>query len=95
MAIHFWRERNRDYQSFIETFHGKHLLILEFGIGARNQMIKAPFMKLAYSEPEAFYITFNKGEVYIPEQIAEKSMGVDGDLAVIIPEILKEYRQAV
>ena len=90
-----WRERNRDYQSFIETFHGKHLLILEFGIGARNQMIKAPFMKLAYSEPEAFYITFNKGEVYIPEQIAEKSMGVDGDLAVIIPEILKEYRQAV
>lgn len=52
-------------------------------------------MKLAYSEPEAFYITFNKGEVYIPEQIAEKSMGVDGDLAVIIPEILKEYRQAV
>lgn len=37
-------------------------------------------MQLAYQEPNAFYITFNKGELYIPAVLKEKSLGVDGDL---------------
>lgn len=84
-----WRAQSERYMDFIDSFHNKKLLIMEFGVGARNQMIKAPFMKLAYSEPDAFYITFNKGEVYIQPQIQDKAMGVDGDLAVILPEVLK------
>ena len=82
-----WQAQSARYMDFIEDFHNKKLLILEFGVGARNQMIKAPFMKLAYSEPNAFYITFNKGEIYIPTQIADKAMGVDGDLSQILPQI--------
>lgn len=61
-----WNTQYQAYQTFLNEFHGKKLLILEFGVGARNQMIKAPFMKLTYAEPNAFYITFNKGEVFIP-----------------------------
>lgn len=56
-------------------------MILELGIGWRNQMIKAPLMRLAAREPNAFYVTFNKGEVYIPDEIAGKSAGIDGDIA--------------
>ena len=85
--------RYQDYQAFLAHFHGKKLLILEFGVGARNQMIKAPFMKLAYQEPAAFYITFNKGEIYIPHQIQNKAIGVDGDLALILPEVLENLKQ--
>lgn len=87
-----WQARYCDYQKFIEKFHGRKLLILEFGIGAGNQMIKAPFMKLAAAEPNAFYITFNKGELYIAPQISGKSMGVDGDLKMILPEVLSCYK---
>lgn len=79
------------YQEFIEHFHGKKLLILEFGVGARNQMIKAPLMKIAEKEPNAFYITFNRGEIYIPIQIKDKSIGVDGDLSEILPKIEEYY----
>ena len=50
-------------------------------------MIKEPFMSLAASEPEAVYITFNKGEVYIPSAIAGKSIGVDGDIGEALKEI--------
>ena len=82
-----WQAQSERYMDFIDNFHNKKLLILEFGVGARNQMIKAPLMKLAYSEPNAFYITFNKGELYIPIQIADKAMGVDGDLSQILPQI--------
>ena len=32
----------------------------------------------------------NKGEIYIPEEIKEKSIGVDGNLTVALKEIRKE-----
>ena len=38
-----WKEKAARYQEFIQNLHGKKLVILEFGIGWRNQMIKAPF----------------------------------------------------
>lgn len=87
-----WIERYNGFMEFLKTYREKHLLILELGVGARNQMIKAPFMDIAYAQPHTFYITFNKSEIYIPDCIAEKSMGVDGDLSVIIPEILEIYK---
>ena len=87
-----WKEQYKNYHSFIEYFHNKKLLILEFGVGARNQLIKAPFMNLAYSEPNAFYITFNKGELYIPHQIIDKSMAVDGDISIILPQMFEYYK---
>ena len=48
-------------------------------------------MRLAEEEPQAVYITVNKGEIYIPDLIAEKSYGLDGDLT----EVLKRLEQAV
>lgn len=69
--------------------HGKKLVILEFGVGWRNQMIKMPFMQLVSAEPYAKYITFNKGEIYIPDEIQGKSIGVDQDIAVTLREIMK------
>ena len=66
--------------SFLKKYHGKKLVILELGIGWRNQLIKAPLMRLTAKEPNAAYITVNLGEVYIMEEIKEKSFGVDGYL---------------
>ena len=51
-------------------------------------MIKEPLMQLTSSEPHAFYITFNKGEIYIPSDIADKSVGMDGDIADMLERIL-------
>ena len=82
-----FQKKMQDYQNFIKKYHGKRLAILELGVGWRNRMIKEPFMSLAASEPEAVYITFNKGEVYIPSEIAGKSIGVDGDIGEALKEI--------
>ena len=70
-----FQKKMQDYQNFIKKYHGKRLAILELGVGWRNRMIKEPFMSLAASEPEAVYITFNKGEVYIPSEIAGSRSG--------------------
>ena len=70
-----WKEKAALYQEFIQNIHGKKLVILEFGIGWRNQMIKAPLMHLAEVEPQARYITFNKGEIYIQRK-SKKNLSV-------------------
>ena len=84
-----FQSKMQDYQNFVWKYHGKNLVILELGVGWRNRMIKEPLMQLAASEPNAVYITFNKGEVYIPAEIQEKSIGVDGDIAEALHKILR------
>lgn len=75
------------WNQFLQTYHGKNLVILELGIGWRNQLIKAPLMRLTKSEPNATYITINLGEIYITEDIKEKSYGLDGYLNAILKEL--------
>ena len=57
------QSRNRLIR-FLEKYHGKKLLILELGIGWRNQLIKAPLMRLTAREPRAFYVTVNGERFY-------------------------------
>lgn len=77
-------------QAFLARYHGKRLVILELGIGWRNQLIKAPLMRLVAQEPLASYATFNLGELYIPAEIQHKSFGIDGSL----DETLAALREA-
>ena len=81
-------EKQTTYHEFLKRNHGKRLVILEFGVSWRNQLIKGPFMRLVAAEPAATYITFNKGEVYIPQEISDKSIGVDGDIGLALANIL-------
>ena len=84
-----WQEKAACYREFVNRFRGKRLVALEFGVGRRNQMIKKPFMQLVSVESLAKYITFNKGEIYIPQEIQNKSIGVDEDIAIALDKILK------
>lgn len=84
-----WQEKAACYREFVNRFRGKRLVALEFGVGRRNQMIKKPFMQLVSVESLAKYITFNKGELYIPQEIQNKSIGVDEDIAIALDKILK------
>ncbi|UTR15279.1 hypothetical protein MM221_01390 [Salipaludibacillus sp. LMS25] len=84
-----WQASYQAYQGFIENVHGKRLVLLELGVGARNQLIKAPFMNLTNREENATYITLNKGrELYIPDVISAKSIGIDGDIAEVLQQLV-------
>lgn len=75
------------FQTFLARCHGKNLVVLELGIGWRNQLIKAPLMRLVAEETNATYVTINLGEVYIAEDIKEKSFGLDGRLDELLPAL--------
>ena len=75
------------FQNFLKTYHWKKLVVLELGIGWRDQLIKAPMMRLVASEPNATYVTLNLGEIYITDNIKEKSFGLDGRLDELLPAL--------
>ena len=95
MQVHMETDRNfipdmesrKRLEIFLERYHGKKLVILELGIGWRNQLIKAPLMRLAEQEPQAVYVAINLGEIFIPDEIREKSFGLDGDLTEILRDL--------
>lgn len=98
MQIHLESDRNfiresvrqERFQAFLKQYHGRKLAVLELGIGPRNQLIKAPLMRLVEREPDAVYVTVNLGEIYIADAIKEKSFGLDGYLG----EVLSRLREA-
>lgn len=75
------------FQAFLNQYHGKKLVVLELGIGPRNQLIKAPLMRLVDMEPSATYVTINLGELYIIDNIKEKSFALDGYLGEILSRL--------
>jgi NAD-dependent SIR2 family protein deacetylase len=75
------RQRAAD---FIHQLHNKKFCVLELGIGPRNTLIKVPLMRLIAAEKQSFYITINLGQLFIPESIADRSVGIDGPLTEVL-----------
>lgn len=82
------QNKSQQANAFLNHYHSKRLVILELGIGSRNRLIKLPLMQLAARESQATYITLNLAqELYIPNEIADKSIGLAGDIAVTLREL--------
>lgn len=83
-----WQARQQAFLDFMQQAHGSKIVFLELGVGAHNQLIKAPLMQLARHEPQATYVCFNKGtELYIPGEIATRSISIDGDIAQTLRQL--------
>lgn len=85
------QDKSQEANAFLLRYHGKRLVILELGIGSRNRLIKLPLMQLVAREPQATYITLNLAqELYIPDEIAGKSIGLEGDIADTLRNLKEE-----
>ena len=79
----------RNWNNFLAEIKDKHFVVLELGIGSRNQLIKAPMMQLVKRELNASYISINLGDLYIPVEIADKSVGINGYIDDVLKELAK------
>ena len=81
-------EKLAGLQKFIEKYMDQKLVVLEFGIGPNNRMIKAPSMNIVASSQNSHYITINKGQIMIPDQISDRSIGFDSSISLAFNELL-------
>ena len=83
--------RQAELDGFLNKYGHRNLVILELGIGSQNRIIKLPLMQLALREPNATYITLNlPNEIYIPNEIAPKSIALPGDIADTLATLIKQ-----
>lgn len=76
------KNKQAQVNEFLTRWHGRSIILLELGIGSRNRLIKLPMMQIAARELNATYITLNlPHEIYVPDEIAAKSIALPGDLA--------------
>ena len=61
---------------------------LELGIGAANQLIKAPLMRMVAMNPDWSYVTMNlANETNIMPVIADRSTALAGDLSETLGQL--------
>ncbi len=84
-----WHCAAKRYEEFLQKQTNRHVLYLELGVGYNTPVIiKYPFWKMTAQNQNAVYACLNFGEAYSPDEIAERSICINGDICKILTEIL-------
>ena len=84
-----WHSAADRYAEFLEENEGRHVLLLELGVGGNTPMIiKYPFWAIMEENPNAVYACLNYDEAICPEQFRARSICLGGDSG----EVLKALR---
>lgn len=85
-----WYNAAGRYDEFIRSHRNIHILFLELGVGFNTPgIIKYPFWKMAIENGNTFYTCVNFGEALCPDEISERAVCIDGDIADVIENILQ------
>lgn len=80
-----WYEASERYLAFAEKHQGKRILYLELGVGYNTPgIIKYPFWQLTARNENAVYACVNAGQAACPQEIAKRSICIDGDIGEVI-----------
>ena len=83
-----WHDAAMRYETFLGDNDGKHILFLELGVGMNTPgIIKFPFWKMTVKNENAVYACINYGQAYAPDEIAEQSICIDGDIHDVLQSI--------
>ena len=83
-----WHDAAERYNDFLQAHEGQHILFMELGVGMNTPVIiKIPFMQMTAQNPNAVYACLNYGEVFAPDEIAEQSILIDGDIHKVLEDL--------
>ena len=84
-----WHAAAGRYANFLRTREGQKILFFELGVGYNTPVIiKYPFWQMTAKNPRATYACINRGEVFCPDEIADRAICVDGDIGEAVEKIL-------
>lgn len=83
-----WHEASGRYSDYIDGCKRRRVLFLELGVGFNTPgIIKYPFWQMTKRNAGATYACINYGQAYAPEEIADRSICIDGDIGRVLEEI--------
>lgn len=76
-----WKLASAHYEKFLLNHQDSEIIFLELGVGGNTPgIIKYPFWRFTLQNPKSYYICVNKGEAFLPEEIAERGIAIDADI---------------
>lgn len=83
-----WHEAADRYENFIRTRRGK-VMFLELGVGYNTPIIiKIPFWNMTVQNPKAIYACINQGQALTLEEIADRSICINGDIGTVMEQLV-------
>lgn len=80
-----WHMAAERYNEFLRRHKGLHILFLELGVGMNTPaIIKYPFWKMTYANPNAVYACLNFGEAYVPDEIAKQNICINENIHEVL-----------
>ena len=84
-----WRAASERYLDFTKKYADKKIVFLELGVGDNTPVIiKYPFWRMTYANPNATYVCINYGEATCPDQIADRAVCIDEDIDIVLSKII-------
>lgn len=88
-----WHRAADRYGKFLKENSGKRIVFLELGVGMNTPgIIKYPFWQMVYENQKAAYICINLKEAFAPDEIAARSVCVEGEIGEVLCAVLKGGR---
>lgn len=83
-----WHQAAGRYGDFLARVEKKKGVLLELGVGFNTPgIIKFEFWRMAHKWKKANYICINAKEAYAPEEIKDKSLCIQGDIAEVLKQL--------
>lgn len=83
-----WYAACSRYEDFLRRHEGANVVYLELGVGGNTPVIiKYPFWKMTYQNPNAFYVCINLSESCCPKEIQTRAVCINGDVGTALQEL--------
>ena len=83
-----WYRASERYADFLRRHKGTKIRFLDLGTGMNTPgIIKYPFWNMTDRWPDARYACINLNEALAPEEIAKKSICIEGDIGEVLAQL--------
>lgn len=84
-----WHSAAQRYSDFLRRHGNTTVLFLELGVGYNTPVIiKYPFWRMTAANQRATYACINLGEAICPQEIAPRSICIDGEIEAVLDNLI-------
>ena len=78
------------YTTYLRAHQSGKVLYLELGVGGNTPgIIKYPFLRYTYDNPQATYACLNFGEAVTAREIQDRSILIDADIDAVLSDLVE------